>query len=164
MSEAPPEAQASTEGDQGEQQPKPSETLEFWKQKAREQESRAKANKTAADELAAIKEKNKTEAEKVAERLSKADSELATVPAKVAEALKSHLVSLHQISDEDAELFLTASDPDVLLKQVTRLTARESAGATERKKQGNHVPREGNNPSAPKDERREFVGQLFSGG
>ncbi len=144
-----------------EQQPKPTETVDFWKAKAREQESRAKANKTAADELAAIKEAQTTEAEKTADRIRKADETLAGVPKMVSEALKAHLVALHNISDEDAELFLTASDPEVLLKQADRLVARETASATERKRQGNHVPREGTNPTAPENDEREAVRRIF---
>jgi hypothetical protein len=137
--------------------PKPTETVEFWKAKAREQENRAKANKSAADELAAIRDAQKTEAEKVADRIRKADEEVANVPIRVTEALKAHLIGLHQINDEDAELFLTATNPDLLLKQVARLTERTAPA----KKQPNHVPREGANPIAPENEGRETARRLF---
>jgi hypothetical protein len=143
--------------DQPQQQPKPTETVDFWKAKAREQESRAKANKLAADELAVIKDAQKTEAEKVADRIRKADEEVASVPVKVTEALKAHLIGLHQINDEDAELFLTATNPDLLLKQVARLTARDAVPP----KKPNHVPREGANPTAPENDGREAVRRIF---
>ncbi len=165
MSEAAPEA-ASTEqveesqNNEPERQPKPTETVEFWKSKAREQENRAKANKLAADELAAIKDSQKTETQKAHDRVAAAEAEVAKVPTLVTEALKAHLVDLHKIGEEDAELFLTASNPDLLLKQVDRLMARSAPAP----KTPNHVPREGANPTAPENEARDSVRRLFSGG
>lgn len=111
-----------------------------------------------AAEYDKLVEANKSEAQKAQERITAAEAEVASIPAKVSAALRDHLVALHEINAEDAELFLTATDPELLLKQVSRLTGREST----RKKQGNHVPGEGTNPTAPKDEQREFVGKLFS--
>lgn len=46
---------------------KPTETVEFWKSKAREQEKRAKANADAAKRLSEIEEAQKTEQQKSAE-------------------------------------------------------------------------------------------------
>ena len=161
--EAPTETTATVETVEvhEEQRPKPTETVDFWKQKAREQESRAKANKAAADRLAELEESQKSDAQKAADRIANAEREVASVPAKVADALKSHLVALHEINEEDAELFLTASDPELLLKQVGRLTARAKASEAERKKQGNYVPREGANPNAPENDEREAARRLF---
>jgi len=99
--------------------------------------------KAAAVELAAIKESQKTDVQKTADRLAAADAEIAKIPAKVSEALRVHLVALHKIPAEDAELFLTASDPEVLLKQVERLVARGAEDVAASKKQGNFVAREG---------------------
>lgn len=76
-----------------------------------------KAKAARLDELEAAA---KTEAERMADRIAKAEAETATLPSKVAAALRAHLVMLHQIDEGDAELFLTSEDPDVLLKQVTR--------------------------------------------
>jgi hypothetical protein len=74
------------------------------------------------------------------------------------EALKRRVQAAHGIADEDADLFLTGTDEDTLTAQAKRLTARES----ERKKHGNHVPREGNNPQSGKDDpMREFTRDLF---
>jgi hypothetical protein len=164
MSEQTPEVAATETEDTTDQQPKPSETVDFWKQKAREQEKRAKDNATAAQRLAAIEDAQKTEAEKTAERIAKADAEVASVPAKVADALKIHLVGLHKIDSEDAELFLTASEPDLLLKQVTRLLARSDEQTAAQKKNGNYVPREGNNPSADGGDERQVLRSLFADG
>lgn len=146
------EAEATTE-----QQTKPTETVDFWKQKAREQEKRAKDNATAAQRLAEIEDAQKSESEKVAERLAKADAEVATVPNKVAAALREHLVALHEIDKDDAELFLTATEPELLLKQVTRLV-----GQSDKRKKTNTVPREGQTSSTSGDEEvREFARGLF---
>jgi len=142
---------------QPEPQPKPTETVDFWKQKAREQEKRAKENADAARRLGELEDANKSEIDKAMDRVTKAEAEVASVPAKVADALRAHLVALHEIPADDAELFLTANDPDLLLKQVTRLVGRD----VQRKKQGNHVPREGNSPTSASGDERETVRALF---
>lgn len=134
------------------EQPKPTDTVDFWKQKAREQERRAKDNADAAKRLAEIEDAQKSDAEKTAERISKAEAEVATVPSKVADALREHLVALHEIDKDDAELFLTASDPELLLKQITRLV-----GQKDKTRKTHIVPREGNNPSSQSDPKREFL-------
>ena len=156
-------AEATATGAEAEptEQPKPTETVDFWKQKAREQEKRAKENADAAKRLAEIEEAQKSEAEKVADRIAKAEAEVAAVPALVADALRTHLVDLHEIDQDDAELFLTATEPDLLLKQVTRLVGQSD----KRKKNGNVVPKEGTTQREPQeDEMREFTRALFQGG
>lgn len=159
MSETTETAEAAaTETEASEQ--KPTETVDFWKQKAREQEKRAKDNAAAAKRLSELEESQKSEAEKVSDRIAKAEAEAASVPAKVADALRAHLVELHQIDADDAELFLTATEPDLLLKQVTRLVGQQG-----KRKTKNHVPREGQNPaSEPTGDMREFTRQLFKRG
>ena len=119
--------------------------------------------KAAAVELAAIKESQKTTEQKAADRLAAADAEVAKIPAKVSEALRVHLVALHKIPAEDAELFLTATDPEVLLKQVERLVARGAEEVAASKKQGPFVPREGNNPKPGSSDDLEAVRSLFAG-
>ncbi len=163
MSEQAAEAAATgTEATEQTEQQKPSETVDFWKQKAREQEKRAKENADAAKRLTALEDAQKSETEKAADRIAKADAEVASVPAKVADALREHLVTLHKIDNEDAELFLTATEPDLLLKQVTRLLARSDEKSAAQKQRGNHVPREGNNPQPGTDDMREFTRGLFN--
>lgn len=141
-----------------EQQPKPTETVDFWKSKAKEQEKRAKENFAAAKRLAEIEESQKSEAEKTADRISKADAEVASVPAKVADALRTHLVGLHGIEAEDAELFLTANDPELLLKQVGRLL-----GQSDKRQKKNYVSREGSQSTSNSqaDDSRQFVRDFF---
>ena len=139
--------------------PKPTETVEFWKQKAREQEKRAKDNASAAKRLAEIEDAQKSETQRAADKVAAAEAEIATIPAKVADALRGHLVALHKIDSADAELFLTATDPDLLLKQVERLVAQ-----ADKSKKRNHVPREGNNPEPGENSMHAFARQLFHGG
>jgi hypothetical protein len=114
---------------------------------------------TKAARLAEIEDAAKTTEEKHAERIAQAEAEAASVPAKVADALRTHLVALHEIDQEDAELFLTATEPDLMLKQVTRLLGQD-------KRRKNHVPREGQTPTvaAETNDMREFTRALFGGG
>jgi hypothetical protein len=112
--------------------------------------------KAAAAELAAIKESQKTDAQRTADRLAAADAEVAMIPAKVSEALRVHLMALHKIPAERAELYLTATDPELLLKQVAGLVELDG-------KKPNFVPREGNNPQPGGNGDREVVRSLFDG-
>ncbi|MFN6543911.1 hypothetical protein [Mycolicibacterium nivoides] len=134
--------------DGGDGAPKPTETVEFWRDKARDWETRSKANAKAADQL--------TEANN---RATAAEAEVASVPAKVAEALKSHLVARHQIAEEDAELFLTATDPELLLKQVDRFLGQPD----KRRKNSNYVANQGNGKTDDDGNGldRQFVRDLF---
>ena len=123
-----------------------------------EQKKAIKDLKAKASRLDEIEEAQKSETEKAADRIAKAEAEAATVPAKVASALREHLVALHEIDKDDAELFLTANEPELLLKQVTRLVGQSD----KRKKQGNRVPREGQtSPTPGNDDVREFARNLF---
>lgn len=118
----------------------------------------AKTNSDAAKRLAAIEESQKSETEKTADRIAKADAEVASVPAKVAAALRDHLVALHEIDQDDAELFLTGTEPELLLKQVTRLL-----GQSDKRKKTNHVPREGTTTTSAESDERTFARELFGG-
>ncbi len=94
-----------------------------------------------------------------------ADERLATLEQQLKdsqrEALKRRVQAAHSISNEDADLFLVGTDEDTLTAQAKRLADRES----ERKKHGNHVPREGNTPlSAGEQADAQFARKLFSPG
>lgn len=91
------------------------------------------------------------------EKAAQAEVSVAEIPAKVAGVLRDHLVALHGIEKDDADLFLTANDPELLLKQVQRLVGRGTGNATL------IVPREGNHTSAAESSEREFTRNLFSG-
>ena len=113
--------------------------------------------KGKAAQLATIEQANLSEVEKTAQKIAAAETQVAQIPAKVADSLRTHLVALHEINAEDAELFLTATDPELLLKQVQRLTGRES----DRKKHGNHVPREGNTSHSADSDELQTTRELF---
>lgn len=139
-------------------EPKPSETVDFWKQKSREQEKRAKANAAAASELEGIKEANKTAEQKSADALVAAQSDAADART---EALRFRIASRYKVSDEDAELFLTGTDEETITRQAERLT-----GITEeRRRQGNYVPTEGaTTPPPSPDDLTAFADRLFERG
>lgn len=61
---------------------KPTDTVEFWKQKAREQETRAKANATAAEKLAAFEDRDKTEAQRLTDRADAAEKRATELEAR----------------------------------------------------------------------------------
>lgn len=119
--------------------------LDSYKEIARKNEKRAKENAEAARELEEIKQSQMTDAERISRLEDKAKQAIDSVPSLVADALRSHLVELHQIDTEDAELFLTATDPELLLKQVARFV-----GKSDQKSTGNHVPVEGRTPNPAK--------------
>lgn len=124
-----------------------------WKAEARKWEQRAKENKSAADKLAEFEAANKSEIEKANDAKTAAEQRAAKAEA---ESLRWKVAAKHGISDEDAELFLTGTDEETLTRQAQRLTAR----ATERKKQGNHVAREGST-SPPTDNDAAFAHSLL---
>lgn len=143
MSEQPvdaPATDAPTDTDPADA-PKPTETVDFWKQKAREQEKRAKENATAAQRLKEYEDSQKTEAQKAADRIAALEQETAAVPSRVASALRDSLISLGVVP-ESRKVLLTASDPESLIEQIKAIQELDS----DRKKQGNHAPREGNKP------------------
>ena len=108
--------------------------------------------KTKASRFDELQESQKSETEKTAERIAKAEAELNAIPAKVSEVLRAHLIDLHGFDQEDAELFLTATEPDLLLKQADRLVGQSG------KRNKNIVPREGRNPNPnPTDPTRDFL-------
>ena len=164
MSESAPEApgqQSPQEGAEQQAEPKTfdADYVKKLRDEAAKHRTEAKANADAARRLAEIEDAQKTEAEKTADRIAKADAEVASVPSKVAAALRDHLVALHEIDPDDAELFLTGNEPDLLLKQVTRLL-----GQAGKSKKTNTVPREGNTPTSSEGEGLETVRALFGGG
>lgn len=89
-------------------------------------------------------------------KAAEVESTIAEVPSKVAAALREHLVTLHGIETDDADLFLTATDPETMLRQVDRLVDRSKKG-------GIRAPREGaTTPPPPADETRELARTLFN--
>lgn len=141
------ETEATTEQ---ETEQKPTETVDFWKQKAREQEKRAKENAKAAERLAEIEQSQKSEAEKAADRIKQLESDAAEARR---EALRFKVAGEFGIASERAELLLTGSDEETMRRQAEALKGESD----ERKKTGNHAPREGRTPSSKSDPKRDFL-------
>ena len=159
MSDQPSEPQDQSEPQEGEAKVFDAEYVDKLRKEAARYRNEAKSNAEAAKRLAQLEEAQKSDTEKVADRIAKAEAEVASVPAKVAEALKGHLVALHGIDEKKAELYLTATEPELLLRQVTGLVE-----LTDKPKK-NHVPREGATPpSQPHTEELAFVREIFGSG
>lgn len=129
-----------------------------WKAEARKWEQRAKDNKAAADELATIKDAQKSEAEKAAERVHEAEQKALKAEAR---ALRRDIALEHKLSKDDAALLDTVTDEAAMRSLAARLSKAEA----DRRKHGNHVPREGN-PTKPDGDNpmREFARNLFDRG
>jgi hypothetical protein len=158
MSEQTAEATATgtdATTEQQAEQPKPSETVDFWKQKAREQEKRAKENAEAAKRLAEIEESQKSEAQKAADKVAQAEQRAVEAEAR---ALRREIAIEHKLGKDDSELLDSLTDETAM----RRLAERLAAASEDKRTNGNHVPREGNNPQATGDEMREFTRNLFS--
>lgn len=111
-----------------------------------------KAKAAKFDEFEAA---NQTETEKTAKRIADLETELNNTRR---DSLRLTIASANGITDaDDIDLFLTGSDEETLTKQAKRLAERTA----DRKKNGNHVPREGATPSSGENDERKFVGDLF---
>lgn len=72
--------------------PAPTETVEFWKSKAREQEKRAKENAAAAKRVKEIEDASKSEQERAAERASAAEQRAQELGSKYTGLLKRQAI------------------------------------------------------------------------
>ena len=159
MSETNAEATATeTEGTETEQQqPKPTETVDFWKQKAREQEKRAKENAKAAERLSEIEQSQKSEAEKAAERVREAEER--------AQALEFRATVGEIASDAGIPARLLAGPEERTAESVKEHAKALSDWAKGVKQTNNVVPREGNNPKPNGGgDLREFARSVFQPG
>jgi hypothetical protein len=130
-----------------------------WKAKAREWEKRAKENKGAADELASIRESQKTEAEKAADTLRQAQADAETARA---ELLRYRIAAQHGITDaDDIALFLTGTDEDTLTKQATRLAERVADTSKPRPPRPDPNQGQGGGSTTTADQFAGTVGALF---
>lgn len=159
MSETtPPITDPAVEPPEGDDKPETfdAEYVKKLRSESAKYRTEAKANEEAAKRLGEIEEANKTEAQKAADQLTAAQNDAAEARA---EALRFRIASKFQVSDEDADLFLTGTDEESLTKQAQRLTDR----IEERKKTGNQVPREGQQTPAVEGDDRTTVRALFGG-
>jgi len=143
MSEEGTTTEAATETVDQPEAPKPTETVEFWKQKAREQEKKAKENAQARMELDTLKASQLSNEERLA---AERDQAVAERDQAMTRLLVLEVATKFGINDpDDISLFLTGTDEETLTKQAERLaerTAQPAAG-------GLFVPAEGSNPSVP---------------
>lgn len=112
-----------------------------------------KAKAAKFDEAA---EANKSEQQKLEDRVTKAEE--AAAKAQL-EALRFRVATKHGISDEDAELFLTGTDEKALTAQAERLAERADA-----KRKMNPSPGEGGTTTPADDPKRQFLTELRGGG
>lgn len=131
------------------------ETVEFWKQKAREQEKRAKDNAEAAKRLAEIEEASKTAEQKAAEREAQAIKRAEQAEAR---ATRREVAldpagdgSLPALSGEDATLLDSLTNEDAMRALAKRLSAAAQAQASPRAPRPNPAQREGTSPAEDKD-------------
>lgn len=97
--------------------PAPTETVDFWKQKAREQEKRAKENAEAAKRLAEFEESQKTEAQKIADRAAAAER---ARDEALADGLRYKAAAKHGI-DEDHFDLLGSGDEEAISGRAERI-------------------------------------------
>lgn len=101
-----------------------------------EQKKAIRDLKARAAKLDEIEESQKSEAEKAADRLAKAEQRAAEAEAKV---LRREIALEHSLSKDDAELLDGLTDEAAM----RRLAERLAAASEDKQKQGNHVPSEG---------------------
>lgn len=111
--------------------------------------------KAKAARLDELEQASKSEADKVADRIAALERELETTRSG---AMRARVQAKFGIADEDADLFLTATDEATLTKQAERLAERTA----DRKKTGSRDPFAGRTPSKPGDDpMRDFARQLI---
>ena len=113
------------------------------------QKDQIKALKERTQRLDQIEESQKSEADKVAERLAEAERRAVDAESR---ATRRDIAIEHKLTTEDAALLDTITDEDAMRALAARL-----ASVAADSKHGNYVPREGNNPPAKPDERRAFA-------
>lgn len=130
MSETTDQAPAPTPKDVAEATPPaqssetPEQTIEGLRAALAKANAEAKENRIKAKELDGLKQAQMTELEKA--QAIAAESQQFAEQAR-AESLRLRIALKHGISDEDASVFLTASDEDGLTKQAERLAALSAA-------------------------------------
>lgn len=113
--------------------------------------------KSKAARLDELEQANQSELERANGRVTEAEKQANDARA---ESLRLRTAIQHDITLEDADLFLTGTDEETLTAQAKRLSER----ADQRKKQGNYVAREGNHSQPQADSVRDFTRGLFGSG
>lgn len=123
------------------------------------QKEQIKSLKAKAQRLDEIEDAQKSEAQRAAERIAELEAQANEAKR---DALRFKVASKHGISDEDAELFLTASDEETLTKQAERLAAhREDAGKPRQPKPDRNQGRTEGGSTSTADQFAAAVGGLL---
>jgi len=123
----------------------PHEDKTDWKAEARKWESRSKENSTAAQRLAEIDEANKTEAQKLEGRATKAEAER---DAERAELAKYRVATKHGISEKELSLLTGKTEEDLDAQALAILGIRGPVGPVVPKPDPSIGPKA---PAAPRD-------------
>ena len=126
-----------------------------WKAKSREWERRAKENKAAAEELAAIRDSQKTEAERAAERLAEAEQRAAAAESR---AIRRETALEFHLSADDAALLDAVSDPDAMRSLAKRLARQAQADAATQRRQPHPAQR---TPTSEADDKDAIARSFF---
>ena len=118
-----------------------------------EQKKAIRDLKVKAGKFDELEEAQKTEAEKAADRLTKAEARVAEAEAR---ALRREVAIEHKLDKTDAELLDALTDEDAMRSLAARLS---KAGEDERK-DGNRVPTEGKTPNPTADPKRSWLRSL----
>lgn len=113
-----------------------------------EREARKAAEKAAAEATARIKEfedRDKSELQKLTEAQAAAEQQRDQA---TREALRWRIAARHQISDADAEVFLTGGDEETITRQAQRLAELRGAGQQSPPAPGQRTPVEHLRPGA----------------
>ena len=107
----------------------PAEDTTDWKAEARKWEARAKENAPAAKRLAEIEEANKTEAERVAERIAAAEARAAELEVKAlrAEVANAKGVPAHLLAGSTQEELEAAADALIAFRGEQKQTPSSTA-------------------------------------
>lgn len=138
------EAQQAEPGEgQGSEKQAKSELITMTPKKLEERLERERAKFSDYEDLKAKAQKFEELQEADKSELQKAQDQIASIEQErdnaLRDALRFKVASKYGVGDEDADLFLTGSDEDTLVKQAERLSQRNDMQL----KQGNHVPDEG---------------------
>lgn len=110
MSEQVQESAETETPDAPEAKQKPSETVDYWKQRARDNEGRAKANADAAKRLAEIEESQKSAEQKAADQAAQVQRDLAEARA---ETLRYKAAVTHRVSQDNFDLLGMGSEEEI---------------------------------------------------
>jgi hypothetical protein len=140
---APAPEPPKTEPDKG---PDLAAEVEKWKAQARKHEAESKANRAAAAKLAEFEDRDKTEAQRLADRVTAAEERAAQAEAR---AVRFEIAAEFGLSQEDSAALEHVPTEDGM-RAVAQSLARKAATAVEedaeRKRRGNFVSREGHSP------------------